>query len=76
MSSKFKFGDRVVVKEYRYSTDYWPVKQGEVGVVERIHPSNNPRLYYISSFNTSGPYKEDDLELEEVYNSPLYKALT
>jgi hypothetical protein len=78
MSRKFKVGDRVVVKleapkDY-YSDDYFPVKPGQSSTVTRVNLSND-ELYYLAEFQTSGPYREDHIEFEEIYNSPLYQAL-
>jgi hypothetical protein len=67
---KFKVGDLVVAKPYKsgYSAFYGAVvisyvrEDGWVNIGENImnYPSYNPSM----------------LELEVIYNSPLYKALT
>lgn len=74
----FKPGDRVVVVDnYKYSV----TRGGSVGVVVKLKPY---AVYVKFEFTTGDknasvgreyPISSELLVLEEVYNSPLYKAL-
>jgi hypothetical protein len=73
---KFKVGDKVVVARdtlgYRmYATPDSPLAVGFIDVV--IDPIPFDEDNWITLDRVNAP--EADLELEAVYNSPLYKAL-
>jgi len=63
---KFKVGDRVVLL-VKYDRD---MEFGTVSVVTELGPYGNCR---VAGYGVAGP---DEIELEHVYNSPLYQALT
>lgn len=68
---KFKVGDRVV-----YFGEYPTNLPAEYGKVYSIYSFNryNNELIYLDDDDIM--VREDEIELEEIYNSPLYKALT
>lgn len=69
-ASKFKVGDRVVVVANQ-SVDS-PFDIGEVFVIDRIR--TYPHEFYFPDGWSFG-YLVEELEFEDVYNSPLYQAL-
>lgn len=77
LSSKFKEGDRIIVTTTKYDELKYP-QYLLVGTVKNTNP------YYgwiivkydtITSGMEDNSYLEEDIELEHVFNSPLYKAL-
>jgi hypothetical protein len=69
---RFKKGDRVVVA-------YPPPHTREFewrGFVSRVSHADPDRLYVrVDHLNVDYGYHDEHLELEEIYYSPLYKAL-
>lgn len=73
-SPKFKVGDRVVMTEGEHLAYYIATKAGWAGVVvEEIDPDG--RLMVKWDEDKLRCAVENHLELELVYNSPLYQAL-
>lgn len=65
--SKFKEGDKVVV----LNTPFGKIAKavGSTGTVSYIEDK------YVATHEHGTAFQEEELELESVYNSPLYKAL-
>lgn len=72
LSSKFKVGDRIValVKEERCYTIILPGESGEVLMIDK-----NGDCYCWFGKDRGVTFRRKDLEFDEVYDSPLCKAL-
>lgn len=77
---KFRVGDIVVVttKTYDNETDEY-VQFGRTGEITSIELNNSDWVYvkYINdkSVREGNSYMSDQIELEEIVNTPLYKAI-
>lgn len=69
--SQFKKGDRVVLVRIIEDNILEPVEIGDSFIISEV---NEHYDYPYSNGRTS--FKADELVLESVYNSPLYKALS
>lgn len=69
----FKIGDRVVV--VKITEDYEEIGRtlGKVFTINYIHPKVT--FPYAEAGEDRFSYCEEELVLEEIYNSPLYQAL-
>lgn len=80
-SKRFKEGDKVIVKTQKYDDNGSYVQYLKTGIVTR-ESSYNRSWYYVKydekspNGEESNPYYYEDLELEQVFHSPLYQALT
>lgn len=71
MKPKFKVGDRVVLIFAEHYEEKWIYKSFKI-IQENTVPLCEPLF---ESDLKQHYFTQDQLELEEIYNSPLYKAL-
>jgi hypothetical protein len=78
--SHFKVGDRVVVANPDNASKSFGVKIGTAGILVAVHGRvcdvryHEPELYNDCE-SVAESFYSTELELEEIYNSPLYKML-
>lgn len=85
MKKEFKVGDRVVGRYYERENDddrYYEYFHKFTGTIIEInnHRNSGMLLYTIQEDNSNwkvlvGTHPDEQMELEEIVNSPLYKAL-
>lgn len=72
---KFKIGDKVVpfqnLNDSEYDNEIFRIYQGKTGIIKDY--SDLPDVEFEDS--NVHVFHQEELELEEIYNSPLYKAL-
>lgn len=80
--SKFKVGDKVFVNSYKgckaiyYSFEEYPItKIGMTGIFKEYKKAHNGCVVDFGKEAGQLLLNVDDLEFEEVLNSPLYQAL-
>lgn len=72
---KFKVGDRVVLLFNYHRSDNKPMI-GKTVIIQSIEGNDGiDQWYYLENNEYSDSAYEDHLELEEIWNSSLYKAL-
>lgn len=73
--TKFKVGDRVVVTNIKYSQDEEEYQKyvGKLATVLEIDSIPKIKFDYNNKIDL---FYQEELEFEEIYNTPLYRALS